>query len=187
VPPGTTEKRRRQSHSARGVIEAERLRDPKSDKAGRKSLAEIEHEHGIAAHLAHRADGVRRADVARTFFPQILVIENLGDDETPRYRAQKKRDHENGHERNDVLHRKPFHTVLQVDAIISPLRSACAICPRVAANDFQHRNPSSSSHPAQRLAFTSFEADSRSCPSWCCSQLYLCIGGPSCPHQTPSP
>ena len=72
--------------------ELEQLRAEK--EAREQALAEVEHEHGRAARLAHRAHRVGGADVSRPLLADVLVEEHRGDDEPPRDGSQKEADDE---------------------------------------------------------------------------------------------
>ena len=55
-----------------------------ANEARRDALAEIEQEHRGAALFAHRAHGVRGANIAAAMLANIGVVKHLGNNETPR-------------------------------------------------------------------------------------------------------
>ena len=68
------------------------------EKAREQAFAEVKDEHRPAANLAHGADGVRGSDIAASVIAHVSVIEDAGDDHSPRNRPQDKRRCEQKHQ-----------------------------------------------------------------------------------------
>ena len=105
MPPCATEEGGGHRDAAPRLVEAQRLGNPQPDETREQPLAEIEHEDGVAAHLALGPDGIGRADIARALVAEVLVVEDFRDDKAPRYRTQQEGYDKNPQNGKNSLHR----------------------------------------------------------------------------------